>query len=106
MTTRVRRFILALTLGVVVTHVAWSTMTALLLSSSYSRRMADARRWPEEVPSAHMITEMVSMFISGKVRPSSATTVFFGSSIVYGFPWQEDVIVSTRYAALRPERTR
>ena len=102
MAARVQTFVLALIIGLAGTHLAWSAAMALALASSYPARMADTRRWPEEVPSVRMITEMVSMFISGQVRTSAATTVFFGSSVAYGFPWQEEVVVSSRYAALRP----
>jgi hypothetical protein len=98
----VRTFVVALLIGAAVTHLAWSSAMALILSSSYPHRIMDVRRWPDPV-SVKGVAEMVSMFLSHAITPATAPhTVFFGSSVAYGFPWQEDVVVSTRYAALRP----
>lgn len=99
---RVRTFILAVLLGGLVSHLAWSSAMALLLSTRYPHRMIDVQRWPQSI-SVHRVTEMVSLFLSNTVPASTGpNTVFFGSSVAYGYPWQEQVIVSTRYAALRP----
>lgn len=93
---------LTLLIGGAVLHVAWSSAMALLLSSSYAHRMVDVRRWPEEV-AVRKTAEMVSMYLTDTVSPSPPpTTVFFGSSVAYGYPWSEDVGISGRYAALRP----
>jgi hypothetical protein len=99
---RARTLVLGLLMAVAVTHVAWSAAMALLLSSRYSHRIVDIRRWPEEVEVRRSV-EMVSMYLTNTVVPSPApTTVFFGSSVAFGYPWQEDAGFSARYAALRP----
>ena len=99
---RVRTLVLALLIGIAVTHVAWSAAMAALLSSRYTHRIVDIRRWPEEVE-VRRSAEMVSMYLAHTVKPSpSPTTVFFGSSVAYGYPWQEDVTFASRYAAMRP----
>lgn len=99
---RVRTFMLALLIGGAAMHVAWSAAIVLLLSSSYTLRMVDVRRWPEEVD-VRRTAEMVSMYLTHVVTPSPPpTTVFFGSSVAYGYPWQEDVTFAARYAAMRP----
>jgi hypothetical protein len=99
---RVLRFPLAVLLGAAAIHVAWSTAMAWSWPSRYPHRMADIRRWPVEVE-VRRSTELVSMFLTGAVSPPPPpTTVFFGSSFTYGYPWQEDVIFTTRYAAARP----
>jgi hypothetical protein len=99
---RVRTFLLTLLIGGAVLHVAWSSAMAWLWSSSYVHRMVDVRRWPEEVAIRRTI-EMVSMYLTHAVLPSPPpTTVFFGSSVAYGFPWQEEAGLTAQYAALRP----
>lgn len=99
---RVYKFMVTLLGGGVVMHLAWSTAMALLLSSSYTHRMVDVRRWPGEVDVSRTV-EMVSMYLSHTVAPSPPpTTVFFGSSVAYGYPWPEDVTFAARYAAMRP----
>jgi len=46
---------------------------------------------------------MVSMYLTHTVAPSPPpATVFFGSSVAYGYPWQEEVTFAARYAAMRP----
>ena len=100
---RARTFVLALLLAATVLHIAWSSAVAGLLAASYRHRIFDLRRWPQEPLSLAISTEMVSMFLTEVMPPSTSRgTVFFGSSVAYGFPWQEDVVVSTKYAALRP----
>jgi hypothetical protein len=48
---------------------------------------------------------MVSMFLTHAVPASTApAAVFFGSSVAYGYPWQEEVIVSAAYARQRPDQ--
>lgn len=99
---RVRTLVLALLIGAALTHVAWSTAMAMALSSRYVHRIVDVRRWPEEVQ-VRRVTEMVSMYLTHTVVPSPRPkTVFFGSSVTFGYPWQEEVGFTARYAALRP----
>lgn len=99
---RIPQFIAALLIGAAVMHLAWSSAMAMLLASSYQHRMVDVRRWPEEVE-VRRTTEMVSMYLSHTAVPSaSPTTVFFGSSVAYGFPWNEEVTFPAGYARLRP----
>jgi hypothetical protein len=99
---RVRQFMLTLLVGGAVMHLAWSAAMVFLLSSRYTHRMVDVRRWPEEVDVGRT-TEMVSMYLAHTVAPSPPpTTVFFGSSVAYGYPWREDATFAARYAALRP----
>ena len=95
-------FLLTLLIGGAVIHIAWSSVMAWLWASRYSHRIIDVRRWPEEVDVART-TEMVSMYLTHTVASSPPpTTVFFGSSVAYGYPWQEEVGFAARYAALRP----
>ena len=99
---RVRTFILAVLIGGAFTHLAWSSAMALLLSTRYPDRMVDVQRWPQSI-SVQRVAEMVSLFLSNTINASTApNTVFVGSSVAYGFPWQAEVVVSARYAALRP----
>ena len=99
---RILLFLLTLLLGGAVIHVTWSTVMAWLWASSYSHRIIDIRRWPEDVE-VRRSTEMLSMYLTRTVVPSpSPTTVFFGSSVVFGYPWAADVGFAARYAALRP----
>jgi hypothetical protein len=100
---RLRTLVMALLVGIAITHVAWSAAMAALLASGYTHRIVDVRRWPTEVE-VRRVTEMVSMYLAHTAVPSPRpTTVFFGSSVAFGFPWQEAVVMSTRYAALRPD---
>jgi hypothetical protein len=99
---RPRTVVLAVLIGIALMHVAWSTAMAALLSSRYSHRMVDVRRWPAEVE-VRGVTQMVSMYLHDTVASSAApTTVFFGSSVAYGYPWQEEASFAARYAAMRP----
>jgi hypothetical protein len=99
---RVRTLLLALLLGIGMTHVAWSAAMSAWLSSRYTHRIVDVRRWPTEVE-VRRVTEIVSMYLSHTVVPSARpTTVFFGSSVAYGYPWQEEASFAARYAAMRP----
>lgn len=99
---RIRMFVATLLVGAAAIHVAWSSAMAWLLSSRYSHRIVDVRRWPEEVD-VRRTAEMVSMYLTNTAVPSPPpTTVFFGSSVAFGYPWAEDVGFSARYAALRP----
>jgi hypothetical protein len=101
-TPRVLMFMLAALLGAASMHVAWSATMAWLLSSRYSQRMVDVRRWPHDVQISKS-AEMVSMYLTHNAVPAPApTTVFFGSSVAYGYPWPEDVTFVARYAAMRP----
>jgi hypothetical protein len=98
---RVRTLIIVLLLGALVTHLAWSTAVAIAFSR-YQRRIVDVRRWPGPV-SVPTVTEMVSMYFTHELPPSSSpSTVFVGSSVAYGYPWAEELAVSSRYAELRP----
>ena len=100
--TRIPLFLLTLLLGGAAIHITWSSVMASVWASTYSHRIIDIRRWPEDVE-VRRSTEMLSMYLTHKVVPSPApTTVFFGSSVVFGYPWAEDVGFAARYAALRP----
>jgi hypothetical protein len=101
---RVRTFVLAMLLGAAATHVLWSLAMGTVLASSYAHRIPDLRRWPEAF-AVPRITEMTSSFLAHVVPASAAptTTLFFGSSLTYGFPWQEELTAPARYAALRPQ---
>ena len=99
---RIALFLLSLLAGGAAIHAAWSTAMAWLWASRYSHRIIDIRRWPEDVE-VRRSTEMMSMYLNHTVVPSpSPTTVFFGSSVTFGYPWPADVAFTARYAALRP----
>ena len=49
---------------------------------------------------------MVSAFLGGRASVvANNGTIFYGSSFSYGYPWQETVVMSYRYAELRPAET-
>ena len=99
---RIGLFLLTLLAGGAAIHTAWSSAMAWLWASRYSHRIIDIRRWPEEVEVGRS-TEMVSMYLTHTVVPApSPKTVFFGSSVAFGYPWAEEVGFAARYAALRP----
>ncbi|HJU44068.1 MAG TPA: hypothetical protein VJ691_14680, partial [Vicinamibacterales bacterium] len=99
---RIRMFLLMLLIGGAAIHITWSSVMAWLWASGYSQRIIDVRRWPEEVD-VKRTAEMVSMYLTHTVLPSSPpTTVFFGSSVAFGYPWQKEAGFAARYAALRP----
>ena len=62
-TPRVLIFMLTALLGAAVMHGAWSATMAWLLSSRYSQRMVDIRRWPHDVVVSKS-AEMVSMYLT------------------------------------------
>lgn len=83
------------------THVAASLAAAFALAAAYPHRMADIRSWPGEADPART-ADFVSGFVE-EIRRRSIETLFVGSSVTFGYPWQEPVIFSRQYAALRPE---
>jgi hypothetical protein len=101
---RVRTFGLAMLLGAGAAHVLWSLAMGTVLASSYSHRIPDLRRWPDDIELPR-IAEMTSTFLAHAVPASAAptATLFFGSSLTYGYPWQEELTATSRYAALRPQ---
>lgn len=85
----------------IATHVLFSAAIGMTLEAAYRERMVDVRRWPSSLPPAG-VAEMVSMYLGGRARQADAT-IFYGSSFAYGYPWQDTVVMSSRYAALRPD---
>jgi hypothetical protein len=83
------------------THLLLSVVAGTVLHASYPHRMFDIRRWPVDLTPA-LTTEMVAMFLGGRVNNGSGT-VFYGSSFTYGYPWQESVVMSQQYRILRPQ---
>ena len=83
-------------------HVLFSAAVGVTLEAVYSHRLVDVRRWPGALPPA-LVAEMVSMFLTDRPGAGARSeTIFYGSSFAYGYPWQESVVMSQRYAALRP----
>jgi hypothetical protein len=87
-----------------VAHLAWSSAMTELLASSYDHRIFDVRRWPSDL-SRPAVAQLVAAFAEDRLRGSDRrpSTVFIGSSFTFGYPWQESVVFSTRYAELRPD---
>lgn len=87
-------------------HLLWSLAMTELLVSSYHHRIFDVRRWPVDLPRP-AVAQLVAAFAGERLAEAHGTgsTVFIGSSFLFGYPWQESVVVSKRYAELRPQET-
>jgi hypothetical protein len=96
---------MSVVLLIAATHLVFSAGIGVALSAAYPHRIFDIRRWPGGL-SPGTVSEMVSAFLGGRANAVAHNgTVFYGSSFAYGYPWQETVIMSSRYAALRPGET-
>lgn len=97
------RLIAATVAGAALMHALASAAAATMLESTYSHRMFDVRRWPTRTTTGD-VAEMTAVFLGGQLsrHPERRPTIFVGSSFAYGYPWQESVTMSSRYARLRP----
>jgi len=112
---RILRSLAAVAFIVASTHVAFSAAVGLTLDAAYQHRIFDIRRWPVDfsapgAPDAvqrftDAVTEMVSAFLTGHDTTRTGSTIFYGSSFTYGYPWQESVITSYRYGVLSGKPT-
>jgi hypothetical protein len=105
-TRRLIGFVATVAAIVAVMHVVWSSTVAFALEKAYPHRVADLRRWTGRDQGATAQRELLARFIDVKVREARRPVVaFLGSSFTFGYPWQERVIVSRRYADLRPDQS-
>lgn len=99
-------FVTAVAVTVAAMHVVWSFTVAVALEQAYPHRVVDLRRWTGRDQGAAAQRELLARFIDTKVREARRPVVaFLGSSFSFGYPWQERVIVSRRYAELRPDQS-
>lgn len=99
---------LALTLASVavfglIAHGVWSATVALLLSRFYDHRLINIVKikpldnfW-EEISLA-----FVDEVVTAARNQNKRSLIFVGSSLTYGYPWQEPVIFSRIFAAKKP----
>ena len=85
-------------------HLVWSAGVAFALERAYPHRVVDLRRWTSSTPGVAAQRELLARFVSVELRHAAQPTVaFMGSSFSFGYPWQERVILSRWFSALRPE---
>jgi hypothetical protein len=106
MQTQALRYVLAVILAVALAHLSWSAGIVSLLHHFYGHRVANVVK-TRDLGSER--EDLASSFVAesrARARRSGRPLLMFlGSSVTYGYPWQEAVIFSTRVAQILPDRT-
>jgi hypothetical protein len=95
------RYLLALLIAVAVAHVVWSAAVVGGLRSVFVHRVPNLATMTENGPEREVIGSafVVETHISAQ-RERKPLMMFLGSSLTWGYPWQQDVIY-TRIVADR-----
>jgi hypothetical protein len=93
------KFLSTLCVLVLAFHIAWTSVVVSALSNFYKHRIFDIGKIENVGDHWESFTSaFVAQAMNGSVLEKKPLTMFVGSSVTYGFPWQERVIF-TKYIA-------
>lgn len=92
---RLLKSLLWVGVSILLAHFLWSAIVVGLLNSYYSHRLINilksedtGTQWEE------MTSAFVNSVLKSAEKDKNPVTLFIGSSVTYGYPWQEQVIFS------------
>jgi hypothetical protein len=87
------RFLLTLVVLMLSFHIAWSAVVVTALRSFYEHRIVNVRKMPNvDRKWESFSSSFIGEAIQDAVEQQKPLLMFAGSSVTYGYPWQEDVI--------------
>lgn len=101
---RLARVLLATAGFALVAHLAWSAMVVGLMDHFYSHRILDLTQTKDPAHDREKISAAFFHTVMAKAeQQQKPSAMFLGSSVTYGYPWQEPVIFSRVVADQLPQ---
>jgi hypothetical protein len=97
------RYFAVLALSLCAAHLAWSALMVGWINAYYDHRIFNLRHIEDKVRHWEDFTSAFVVEHLQQTRDGKPTLMFLGSSVSYGFPWQEEVIFSRLFAQNRPQ---
>jgi hypothetical protein len=100
------RYLIVLIATVAAAHLAWSAGVVALLHGFYEHRIPNVRKFPNAGAEWEDFTSAFAIASAARSRAGGRPGVMFlGSSMTWGYPWQEPVIFSKLTARAAPDWT-
>jgi hypothetical protein len=102
---RALRYVFAALLAVAVVHLACSAAVVIILRTHFAHRAPNIATMTQDGPEREVIASAFTVeSFRRTMRSGKPMLMFLGSSVSYGYPWQEPVIFTRQVAEALPRR--